>query len=228
MKHDYEGWELEFFDNAKNFRKYQFSLFLNHVKGKTAEVGPGKGNNLNYYHHKTESLYLFEPSKILFDQLKKRNLQYSNTKFFNTDFSSNNERFDTIIYLDVLEHIEDDKKEFLNSYEKLNSNGSLIINVPAFNFLFSQFDRNVGHYKRYNKKNFKDFISEVTSSYHKLTYYDSIGFVLLLMSKIFFLSDDSNIGNRINFWNKLIPLSKIIDKISFFSFGKSLLFVLKK
>ena len=132
------------------------------------------------------------------------------------------------MYLDVLEHIKDDKKEFLNSYAKLNYGGSLIINVPAFNFLFSEFDRNVGHYKRYVKKDFTKFISEISPSYYKLTYYDSIGFILLLMSKIFILSNNSKIGNRIDFWNKLIPLSKIIDRISFFSFGKSLLFVIKK
>ena len=75
---------------------------------------------------------------------------------------------------------------------------------------------------------FKKFISEISPSYYKLAYYDSIGFILLLMSKIFFLSNNSKMGNRIDFWNKLIPLSKIIDRISFFSFGKSLLFVIKK
>ena len=228
MTYDYEGWELEFFDNAENFRKYQFSFILDHIKGETAEIGPGTGNNLNYYHHKTKSLYLFEPIKILFDQLKDKNLQYSNTQFFNKDFSSYDGKFDTIIYLDVLEHIKDDKKEFLNSYAKLNHGGSLIINVPAFNFLFSDFDRSVGHYKRYVKKDFKKFISEISPCYYKLAYYDSIGFILLLMSKIFFLSNNSKMVNRVDFWNKLIPLSKIIDRISFFSFGKSLLFVLKK
>ena len=43
MKNKYEGWELEYFDIATNFRKYQFQLIKNSIKGHVAEVGPGNG-----------------------------------------------------------------------------------------------------------------------------------------------------------------------------------------
>ena len=151
MKYDYTGWELELFDNALNFRKYQFSLIDKYIKGKTAEVGPGTGENLSYYHHKTNLIHLYEPSDGLYQVLIKKTKKFINVKCFNKYFVEDNEKFDTIIYLDVLEHIEKDKEEVLNAYSKLNKDGHLIISVPAFNFLYSKFDEDIGHQKRYIK-----------------------------------------------------------------------------
>jgi hypothetical protein len=48
MKYQYDGWELPFFDKAKNFRNYQFLLIKNYLKGDIAEIGPGNGENLKY------------------------------------------------------------------------------------------------------------------------------------------------------------------------------------
>ena len=59
-------------------------------------------------------------------------------------------------------------------------------------------------------------------------YYDSIGFLLSLISKITFSNYKKNFENKIKIWDSLIFISKIIDKISFNSLGKSLLVVIKK
>ena len=47
------------------------------------------------------------------------------------------------MYLNVLEHIEEDNKEVLDAFEKLNPNGYLIILVPAHNKLYSKFDKDI-------------------------------------------------------------------------------------
>ena len=64
MKIKYDGWELNDFDKANNFRNYQFSLIIKYIKKKTAEIGPGTGHNIPKYIKKTTSLCLFEPSLI--------------------------------------------------------------------------------------------------------------------------------------------------------------------
>ena len=104
-------------------------------------------------------------------------------KTFNTKFKTNNNKFDTIMYLDVLEHIKNDKKEIDIALKSLKKNGNLIINVPAFQFLYSDFDKNVGHYRRYNKKKLISLFKN--KKYKKIwcTYYDSFGFILSLLSK---------------------------------------------
>ena len=228
MTKEYDGWELHYFDEAYNFRTYQFKIINEFINGKTAEVGPGTGENINYYLHKTRSVDLFEPRKKVFKVLKEKTHNKPNVQFFNKEFLNHKDKYDTIIYLDVLEHIEHDQKEFFNAFANLNDGGHLIVNVPAFNFLYSKFDKDFGHYKRYNKADFKKFIKQLKPTFSKLIYYDSIGFLLIVLSKILFSSDYSNIDKKVSFWNKLVPISRMIDLITFFSFGKSLLCIIKK
>ena len=56
----YDGFELEYFDKSKNYRKYQLSLIKKFLKNNTAEVGPGRGGFVNYYKKYCKFLYLIE------------------------------------------------------------------------------------------------------------------------------------------------------------------------
>ena len=132
------------------------------------------------------------------------------------------------MYLDVLEHIKNDKKEIDMALKSLKKNGSLIINVPAFQFLYSDFDKNVGHYRRYNKKKLMSLFKNTKYKKISFKYYDSFGFILSFLSKILNSNFKQNFKQKIIFWNFLIPYSKILDKIIFNKFGKSLICVIQK
>jgi 2-polyprenyl-3-methyl-5-hydroxy-6-metoxy-1,4-benzoquinol methylase len=64
--------------------------------------------------------------------------------------------FDTIIYLDVLEHIADDRAELACAARLLSPQGCVIVLSPAHQFLFSPFDQAVGHYRRYSRATLRD------------------------------------------------------------------------
>ena len=149
---NYDGWELNFFDKAKNFRDYQWSLFRNRIKKKILEVGPGNCVYLQRYYHISKEIHLFEPSRKIRNKLKKKTKKLKKVKLLTKYYKS---KYDTIIYLDVLEHIRDDEKEILSAYKRLKKNGNLIISVPAFQYLFTDYDRKIGHYRRYDKKSFR-------------------------------------------------------------------------
>ena len=102
------------------------------------------------------------------------------------------------------------------------------MNVPAYQILFSNFDRDVNHYRRYNKKYFSNLIKSFEFSQIDMKYYDSLGFILSLGSKIFEQDYRKNFKAKIKIWDKLIPFSKILDLITLYSFGKSLLVVCTK
>ena len=104
----------------------------------------------------------------------------------------------------------------------------LIINVPAFNFLYSKFDKDVGHFKRYNKRDFKVMLKDIRHISYKMNYYDSIGFILSVLNKFFSGKESKFMKSKILFWNSMILVSQIIDKITFNLFGKSLLLLVKK
>tara|TARA_B110000027_G_scaffold21144_1_gene22499 strand:- start:2095 stop:2790 length:696 start_codon:yes stop_codon:yes gene_type:complete len=227
-KINYDGWELKFFDEAKNFRDYQLKLIKQYVKGYVAEVGPGNGMNVSTYIKYPKKIDLYEPTKKLYLELKKRFKKTNKISIYNKKFLLQKEKYDSILYLDVLEHIKKDKEEILKAFKSIKKNGYLIINVPAFSYLYSKFDKDVGHHKRYQKKDMRIIFKNIKYKKLDLRYYDSIGYILSLFSKLTFSNYKKKFNQKIKIWDSLIPLSKIIDFLTFNLFGKSLLIVIKK
>jgi 2-polyprenyl-3-methyl-5-hydroxy-6-metoxy-1,4-benzoquinol methylase len=222
----YNGFELEHFDSASNFRKYQVSLISYYINGNFVEVGAGKGGLVPYYKKIPKKITLLEPEKKLFKILKKR-FPSKKIKIKNYTIEKLKSYYDTIIYYDVLEHIKKDLSEVSVASKKLKKNGYLIISVPAYQSFYSDFDKSVGHYKRYNKQDFINIEKKTNLKIEKLVYYDSVGFLFLVLNKVLSLKQ-TNLKNKIFLWNLLIPVSKLIDYLTFNMFGKSLLCVFKK
>jgi|TARA_B110000967_G_scaffold18474_1_gene17375 2-polyprenyl-3-methyl-5-hydroxy-6-metoxy-1,4-benzoquinol methylase len=222
----YNGFELEHFDSASNFREYQVSLISKYINGNFVEVGAGKGGLVPYYKKIVKNITLLEPEKKLFNVLKKK-FPSKKIKIKNYTIDKLKNYYDTIIYYDVLEHIKKDLNEVSIASKKLKKNGYLIISVPAYQAFYSDFDRSVGHFKRYNKKDFITIGKRTNLKIEKLVYYDSVGFLFLVLNKILSLKQ-TNLKNKIFLWNLLIPISKLIDFLTFKMFGKSLLCVFRK
>lgn len=226
----YIGNELELFKHAKNWKNYYSKKIMKYIYGNVLEVGAGIGETTKILYNKQVSSWLcLEPDQSLSEKINYKIM----SSYLNPDIKvktttiqeiSDSEQFDCILYIDVLEHIKDDEQEINKATELLKNNGSLIILAPAHNFLFSEFDKSIGHYRRYNKRNIKNIISpglHIT----KLFYLDSVGFSVSLLNKIILKQQLPSI-KQIKFWDKMvIPISKMVDIISFYSFGKSIVLV---
>ena len=219
----YDGWELQYFDKASNFRNYQFDLVKRFIKGNVAEVGPGNGVFLKYYLPLADTIDLFEPSENFLINLNK----FKDTKvnIINSYFKENKNYYDTILYLDVLEHIKDDQSEVQAAYESLKKGGTLIINVPAFQHLYSKFDKDIEHLRRYSKNTLNSLTTKLSFSQTNLFYYDSIGYLLSFASKLITKDYLNNFDKKIKIWDTLIPFSKLIDLLTLNKFGKSLIMI---
>ena len=204
---NYDGWELKFFDNSKNFRNYQLKLIKNYIKGYIAEVGPGNGMNANSYIKYPKKIDLYEPTKKLYQGLKKTFKKNNKISNYNKKIFLQKEK-------DVLEHIKNDKKEILRAFKSIKKNGYLVINVPAFSHLYSKFDKDVGHHKRYEKEDMRIIFKNLKYQKLDLRYYDSIGYILSLLSKLTLSDYKQKFEQKIKIWDSLIPLSKIIDLLS--------------
>jgi len=222
------SWELEFFDAAKNWRKYQFENILKYINSSVLEVGPGTGNNVQYYRNRASEITLLEINKRLANSLKSKFQEDKKITVLNLNINFQEKKFDTILYMDVLEHIKDDKKEINRALEQLKPGGNLIFFVPAYQFLYSDFDKAIGHVKRYDKHFFLSFKKDEKISIIELKYFDSIGFFIAVLNKIFNKNTKETIGLGVKIWDKLIFLSKIMDLIFLNRFGKSLLCIIKK
>ena len=129
--------------------------------------------------------------------------------------------------MDVLEHIDDHEQELKLALEKLKTGGFLVIISPAFQYLYSAFDHSIGHRRRYEKEFFLEFSKKNDINYEKIEYFDTIGYFFAVINKILNIKN-SKINFGVKIWNLLIPLSKILDKVFFNSFGKSLICIYRK
>ena len=136
--------------------------------------------------------------------------------------------FNTILYLNVLEHIEKDVQEINDALDKLVTGGHLIILVPAHNKLYSKFDKAIGHIKRYDI-NFFRTLDLKNSKIQDLCYLDCMGYFLYFLNKIFFKEEIYPSKLKIFIWDKFFtPISIILDKLLNYKFGKNIMCVIKK
>ena len=219
---------LKYFDLAKNYRTYQLDLIKNFIGNKILEIGPGNGEIIEHFINDKRKITLIDNDSEISKVLNKKFKDHQNIKILNSEINSVNEKFNSILYMDVIEHIENDIEELDRACNLLSDSGKLIIIVPAFNFLFSDFDKDVGHYRRYYKKNFLEYAKSKRLKILSLKYFDSIGFLILCMSKLLNFKGRNNAVIGIKVWNLLMPLSRLIDKLFFHQFGKSLICVIQK
>jgi 2-polyprenyl-3-methyl-5-hydroxy-6-metoxy-1,4-benzoquinol methylase len=224
----YPGQELAFFEKAINWKSYFASLLLPYMGTNVLEVGSGIGATTALLNQNASRRWtLLEPDEtmhaILEEKIRARG-PFSNCILLKQTISGldKKETFDTIIYIDVLEHIEDDKREMLLAVDLLKKGGHLMILSPAYPFLFSPFDKAIGHYRRYTANSLEAAMPPGLKPV-SIRYLDSVGFFASLANKMF-LQQKYPTEKQIRMWDKwMIPVSKTTDKIFFHSFGKSIL-----
>jgi SAM-dependent methyltransferase len=229
----YIGNELHLFQHASNWKRYYAKNLKPFIKGDVLEVGAGIGSTTNYLYDGSQRSWLcLEPDSGLFKELE--------TKIENKELADRctclkgivsdldpHQKFDTILYIDVIEHIEDDKAELRQAAEKLNKGGHLIVLVPAHQSLFSKFDAAIGHFRRYDKKMLAP-TAPSSLQLKKIKYLDSMGLLASLANK-YFLKQDYPTLDQIHFWNNLIvPVSRVTDILTNYSLGKTLIGIWQK
>src|SRR5262249_3976487 len=151
------------------------------LSGDILEVGAGIGSNTlildNGGAHRQMCL---EPDPDLFAALTKALKTAPTGRLYEPVCGSlrsvKDQQFDTIVYIDVLEHIEDDRKELDIATRHLRSKGHLIVLAPAHQHLFTTFDAAIGHFRRYNRSMLRR-ISPSSLTIKRLRYLDSFGLI---------------------------------------------------
>jgi SAM-dependent methyltransferase len=118
-------------------------------------------------------------------------------------------RFDTILCLDVLEHINDDRMAMENLYKILNINGTIIISVPAIKYLYGIRDKKMGHFRRYDRGELIEKLKESGFDVVDVRYWNFLGVLPFLFSEKV-LHKELNEGVR---YSNRSYLSKILTNI---------------
>ena len=176
----------------------------------------------------SENITLTELDNKNLNELKKKFTNKRNIKIFNKSTKDINNKFNTIIYLNVLEHIKDDISEINNALEKLNVGGHLIILVPAGSKLYGKFDKAIGHFRRYELDFFKQN-KFANAKLIKLYCLDCFGYFLYMINQFIFKEEVYPSKFKIFIWDKFFtPITVIIDFLFRYKFGKNIMCILQK
>jgi SAM-dependent methyltransferase len=136
-------------------------------------------------------------------------------------------RFDTVLYIDVLEHIADDRGELIRAAACLQPGGHLVVLGPAHPWLYSPFDAAIGHYRRYTRTSLRALTPQGLVLVRS-RYLDSIGLLASLGNRLFLRRSVPDPG-QIAFWDKvLVRCSRLVDPLVRYALGKSVLSVWKR
>tara|TARA_B100000029_G_C17603580_1_gene966591 strand:- start:1051 stop:1743 length:693 start_codon:yes stop_codon:yes gene_type:complete len=224
----YPGQELEIFDKANIWRKYIHVLIKYYFKDNFLEVGAGIGSFTENYYKDIKNIVLTDLDEKNITVLREKFSHEKNIKIENKKINEIEGKFNTIIYLNVLEHIEEDLLEINSALEKLNAGGHLIIIVPAHQKLYSNFDKAVGHCRRYDI-NFFRLKKFENAKIQKLLFLDLLGYILYFFNKTFYKNEVYPSKFKIFLWDKIFsPITIVLDFFTRYKFGKNILCVYKK
>lgn len=219
----YVGSELDLFEKARNWKVYWSGQIRELVRGDVLEVGAGIGANTKLF-DKVEfrRWTCLEPDAALAARMEvPQDHRYSSFIGVLDELPAET-RFDTILYIDVLEHIEDDRRELSRAAQRLNPDGHLIVLSPAHPFLFTPFDAEIGHFRRYTRRTL-GAVAPDTLRVRKLIYLDAAG-VLASAANRLLLKSAMPTERQILTWDSLlVPASRIMDPLLGFHVGKSVL-----
>jgi SAM-dependent methyltransferase len=116
--------------------------------------------------------------------------------------------FDSIVCLNVLEHIEDDLFALAQMRDSLAPDGKLALLVPAHRFLYGEFDRALGHFRRYEKRELAARLEEAGFIILEITFFSLVAALPWLINGRLLKRDHIPAGQA-NLANRLVPLLKL-------------------
>jgi SAM-dependent methyltransferase len=227
----YQGAELELFAAAHRWKAYLESQVRPFLGSAVLEVGAGLGATTRALCRERHRRWVcLEPDPHLAREIVARRDEGGVPPrcevVVGTVQTAPFDAFDSVIYIDVLEHIAADQEELELAARRVTRGGHLVVLSPAHPWLFSPFDRAVGHHRRYTAASLRA-IGPARSELVLLRYLDSVGAAAGLLNRLL-LRQQLPTARQIALWDRVtIPVSRRIDAVTGYRLGRTLLAVWK-
>jgi phospholipid N-methyltransferase len=229
----YEGRDLEVLGDMPNYYSWIMDSFADHIHGRVIEYGSGTGTFTERLLPRATSLVAVEPSGNLLPTLSSRFKSCPDVEICNETLEAHVARqsdnsCNTVVMVNVLEHIEGDRAALRDLLRILRPDGSLLLFVPALSMLMSKLDRMHGHFRRYHKSELEAKVKATGAAVVQCSYFDAIGvlpwFILnTIMGSTSFNPALVRINDRY-----VVPLGKRLENSIELPFGKNLILVARK
>ena len=199
----------------KNYNHYLAKRIFNRIKGlnNVLEFGAGIGTlakNLS-------NLYKIKPECIELDP-RLAEVIHKNEFVCYRNLNQTTKVYDAIYSSNVLEHIEDDSRALKEIASRIKIGGYLILYLPAKKILYSEIDRDLGHYRRYEAQELNEKVRTAGFEILEWEYNDALGLLIWLFYKVKKYRNISPLKNNraLNIYDKyLFPVSSALDRLGF-------------
>lgn len=222
---------------ADLFNSWTYKTIQPYIKGNILEIGSGIGNISQYFLDNHQQIAVSDLRENYLDFLREEFQGYSNLKsIYNIDLTDPSfeqkqvsilNSFDSVFALNVIEHIENDRLALENCKKLLKPGGTLLILVPAFNGIYNSLDRELFHFRRYNRSMLEGRIKASGLIIEKSFYFNALGIPAWIWGGI--VSKQKTISSKqMNAYNKLVPLARFIDRLTSHKLGLSVITIATK
>lgn len=226
----YSGTELDAMSVAVNYHRWIIAKFAPYLGARVAEVGAGIGSvSKLLLKQPGVRLTSFEPSQNMFPRLAVSLHDEPRAEAINDFFSASyaERGFDSIVYINVMEHIEDDRAEISTALATLKPGGHLLIFVPALMWLYSDFDKHLGHFRRYTTRGLSTLATELGFDVLSARYFDIAGILpWFVVCKLMHKRPE---GRSLSLYDKLVvPPMRVLEGIVSPPIGKNVMLIARK
>lgn len=222
--------------NAGAFNTWMYRAIRPYLQEEVLEAGAGIGNITGLLVQEGWTLTVSEIEPLYLQGLRERfagqpcvreivaiDLQHND---FARAYAAYRERFGSIVLLNVIEHLEDDRAAVENCRFLLKPGGVLIALAPAYRFLFSMLDKELGHHRRYTRKRLAKVLTGGGLTIARSFYFNFMGIPAWLYGK--WRRVKAVPEGEMGFYDKLVPAGKLLDKLVFRCAGLSAIVIGKK
>ena len=202
---------------ARGFNRWMLAQFSGFIGQRVWEAGCGIGNFTELLLDR-ELLLCADNDSFYVEMIGHRFGHLENVRTLMMDLAAPGtgrslqpERLDTIISLNVLEHIEHDRDVLREFYEALVPGGRAIVLVPAHPWLYTACDKTLGHFRRYTPEELTGKFSEVGFRVESSSQFNRLGVLGWWVSGLLGKKELSPVQMRA--YEFLLPLAKLMDTL---------------
>ncbi|HEY4726936.1 MAG TPA: methyltransferase, partial [Actinomycetes bacterium] len=212
--------DLERLGTAERFFNWVLDEFHPYLRGSVLEVGAGTGTITRRLVQRYPELRVtaLEPAENVVGDLESFATVTPQVTVLRQTLAAAGSLarggFDAVLYLNVLEHIEDDAGELRRAAEALRPGGALLVFGPALSWLYGELDYKAGHYRRYSVDGLRGLAEAAGFEVRKAGYLDVLG--VLPYWLLYRLGGRDSIGGT-SVWGYdrvMVPVSRLLQRVA--------------